>query len=102
QRMTRGEEIDQLVLDRCLAIERAHERGSAGNAGQAVYERFVAELERVSTSSSRPLNAEPEASADAGHDPLVQCLEVRWDPCQDAGSQIGAVRVAMQLLVGSF
>ena len=58
QRVTRREEVDGLVLDRVLAIERADEGRPAGDAGQAVDERLVAELDGVGAPAAHLLDAE--------------------------------------------
>ena len=46
ERMPGGEEVEGLVLDGLLAIERADVARPAGNARQAVDQRLVAELDR--------------------------------------------------------
>ena len=62
ERMTRREEVDALVLDRVLAIERADERRPARNAGQAVDDRLVAELDRVGAPAAHLLDRESQAA----------------------------------------
>ena len=55
--MAGGEEVDRLVLDRLLAVERADVARPAGDAGQAVDQRLVAELDREDPLASRVLDA---------------------------------------------
>ena len=57
ERVAGREEVDGLVLDRVLAIERADEGRPARDAGQAVDERLVAELDRVGAPAAHLLDA---------------------------------------------
>ena len=95
-----GEEVDRLVLDRLLAIERPHPRRSARYAREAVDERFVAELDRISPTSAPPFAAEPKPAARFQHDALDRLIEIRRHARQDARPHLRTVRIAMELLIG--
>src|SRR5690349_20810846 len=102
ERVTGREEVERFVFDGSLPIERADERGAAGDAGETVDERLVAEFDRVGSAAPRSLDREPETGAGGGHDSFVQRIELRRDARQDAGGHIGTIGIAVQLLIRGF
>jgi len=50
--------------------------------------------------SARMLDRETQVDARRHHDLLIQLVEIRRDARENARSHFGAVRIAVQLLVG--
>lgn len=102
ERVPGCEEIDRLVFNRVLAIERAHEGRSRRHAREAVDERLVAELDCVSATSADLLDVEPQSRSGADDDLLDEGVEAGWNASEDGRTELGAIRLAMQLAIRRF
>lgn len=98
--MAGREEVDALLLDPFLAIERAEEGASAGNAGQVIDQSLGAQLDQVGGPSALLLGAKAETGEGAQHDLLRELLEVGGDAGQDACRHRRAVGLAVELVPG--
>ena len=99
ERMARGEEVDALVFDRVLAIERSDEGRPARDAGQAVDERLAAEVDGVGAPAAHLLDAKAKPRRGVDDDLLHERVEPLRDAGENRRSQLGAIGIAMQLLI---
>ena len=99
ERMPRCEEIDALVLDRVLAIERADEGRPARDAGQAVDDRLVSEFDGVGAPAAHLLDAKAKPRSGVEDELFDECVEVLRDAAENRRTECGAIGIAVQLLV---